>query len=611
VAVAALRWSVRLVAAQCAALALLLAAVHNGPLGWFAGGATAAVLALLGLGRWRGRWLSAWSGDALRYLSRPRTLPLPAGPAALLGFARPTATLGEAPATVEDAWGVVTVLDLGDTAGLLADAGPRLPAPTRLVPAAGPLPPGVQVTVQLLACVAQPAGSGPASTSYRQLTDGVVPVRQRALLVVRLSRVDGGWPGAELRGALSGAVRRLSRQLTGDGFDCRPLGPDGLRVALDDLVPGGSAGGTVREVWSGLVLGGRQQTCLRATGVHRLPAGELGSLVPRLLATPAGMVAVSVSAAGGAADLVIRLAGTSPAGLAAAVAAARQQATAAGLSLHRLDGDQRGGLAATLPLGVPPAIGAGPGPAGATALPAVAEGSTGPPASAEGPTELAVLPPAGLMLGRNRQDRPLTAGLFGPDPIRAVLLGGVRATQVLALRALALGAQVSVQTARPYAWEPFLRAISLPADAVALLPPGRLALPVPGPSRPQLVIVDVGPVGPAQPVPAAGWRASLVLRDELTVDDVDLLVRADLVVLQPLSPDEAALAGAALGLADGRDWLTRIPAGMVGAVARPGTGRATLRWALLSPTDLERQLIGSTERVAIDERSVRRSRAWA
>jgi hypothetical protein len=38
---------------------------------------------------------------------------------------------------------------------------------------------------------------------------------------------------------------------------------------------------------------------------------------------------------------------------------------------------------------------------------------------------------------------------------------------------------------------------------------------------------------------------------------------------------------------------------MVGAVAHPGTGRAALRWALLSPTPLERQLIGVTERVAI------------
>jgi hypothetical protein len=38
---------------------------------------------------------------------------------------------------------------------------------------------------------------------------------------------------------------------------------------------------------------------------------------------------------------------------------------------------------------------------------------------------------------------------------------------------------------------------------------------------------------------------------------------------------------------------------MIGAVAHPGTGRALLRWALLSPTELERQLIGSTQRVAI------------
>lgn len=180
-----------------------------------------------------------------------------------------------------------------------------------------------------------------------------------------------------------------------------------------------------------------------------------------------------------------------------------------------------------------------------------------------------------------------------------MLLGGVRAAQALTLRALALGAHVTVQTARPYAWEPFLRAVSLPADAIVLLPPGPVSLPPARPSAPQLVVVDVGPVASPQPVPAAGWRTSLVLRDEVGTGDSDLLLRADLVILQPLSAEEADLVGPALGLTEGREWLRRIPAGMVGAVSRPGTGRAALRWALLAPTDLERQLIGSTERVAM------------
>ena len=58
--------------------------------------------------------------------------------------------------------------------------------------------------------------------------------------------------------------------------------------------------------------------------------------------------------------------------------------------------------------------------------------------------------------------------------------------------------------------------------------------------------------------------------------------RADLVVLQPLRPGEAALAGATLGLGEGQEWLTKIRADMVGMV-----NRRTVRFALLSPTPLE------------------------
>ena len=587
----ALRWSGRLVAVQCAALLVLLGFVHGGPPVALVALPPAAAFALAGLGRWRGRWVSSWLGDALRLRTGSRGPRGPVDPAALLRFARPGAAFGDRPATIEDAEGVVAVLDLEDPGGLLADAGPRLPDPTRLVPAAGPLPPGVLVTVQVLVSVVQPAGPGLASASYRQLTEGAVPARQRGLLAVRLSRVDGGWPGAELRGALPGALRRLTRQLVRDGYPCRPLDADGARAAVGDLAPLQSPGGTVREVWSGLDVDGWRQTCLRATGVQRLPNGALGWLLPQLLTVPGvGRATAALVASAGGADLTVRIAGWSPDRLALAVDAARQQAAAAGLSLRRADGGQVHGLAATLPLALPPA-----------APPALASGQE---AAGAGPREgevgeLAALPPAGLVLGRNRHGQPLAARLFGSAPTRAVLLGGVRAAQALTLRALALGAHVAVQTARPYAWEPFLRAVSLPADAIVLLPPGPVSLPPAGPSAPQLIVVDVGPVASPQPVPAAGWRTSLVLRDEVGTGDADLLVRADLVILQPLSTDEAEVAGPALGLNDGREWLSRIPAGMVGAVSRPGTGRAALRWALLSPTDLERQLIGSTERVAM------------
>ncbi|MFD0822236.1 type VII secretion protein EccE, partial [Micromonospora zhanjiangensis] len=183
------------------------------------------------------------------------------------------------------------------------------------------------------------------------------------------------------------------------------------------------------------------------------------------------------------------------------------------------------------------------------------------------------------------------ARLFRPEATRVMLIGGMRPAQVLALRAMALGAQVVVQTARPQHWEPFVRAVSLPGQTVPVVPPGRPLGGTGSPLRPLLLVLDVGPVAAADQRAGSGWCATLVVRDELTELDTDALSRADLVILQPLRPDEATLAGTALGLGDSADWLTRIRSGMVGLV-----NRRVLRWALLSATPIESQLVGSPNR---------------
>src|SRR3712207_7540932 len=43
---------------------------------------------------------------------------------------------------------------------------------------------------------------------------------------------------------------------------------------------------------------------------------------------------------------------------------------------------------------------------------------------------------------------------------------------------------------------------------------------------------------------------------------------ADLLLLQPLRPDEATLAATALGLGDAAQWLTRIRPDMIGVINR-------------------------------------------
>jgi hypothetical protein len=412
------------------------------------------------------------------------------------------------------------------------------------------------------------------ATSYRQLTEGRVPGYERAVLAVRALRVDG-WSDEELRRALSGALRKVVRRLA--PVTARPLGEEATLRVLGELAHH-DGGQPARESWRAIRLGGLVQS------THRLrrwpdPRTEGGRrLVPRLLGLPATAITVVLGAGprGGApasvpVELSVRLAAGTPGDLSVAEQALRRLVHGLGGEVRRLDGDQLPGLTGTLPLA---RAGAG--------------GST-----ATAPLDAVELPlgTAGLMIGANRHGLPVTVRLFRPEATRIVLVGGVRAAQLIALRAMALGTRVVVQTARPRAWEPFVRGVGVPGGAIAMVPPGRPAGGAVGsPLHPLLLVLDAGPVA-VDPTPGPGWQATLVVREELTTADADTLARSDLAVLQPLDPTEAAVAGDALGLGGSAQWLTRIREDMVAVV-----NRRALRWALITPTPVEAQLIGPPTR---------------
>ena len=85
-------------------------------------------------------------------------------------------------------------------------------------------------------------------------------------------------------------------------------------------------------------------------------------------------------------------------------------------------------------------------------------------------------------------------------------------------------------------------------------------------------------------------RAATELSASL-VAERDALVAADAVVMQQLTDAETGVAASALQLSSLQGWFSRIPAEMV---ALAGQGR--LRWALLSPTSVERSLFHSLAR---------------
>ncbi|WP_327027309.1 type VII secretion protein EccE [Micromonospora sp. NBC_01739] len=552
------------------ALAVVVAASGRGPVALSAAAVLAAALLLLAWGRIRQRWLYEWSGIGLGYLTRRRALTTPGGPAALLDLVAPDTVrhpadlAGSSAVLFDDPGGVVALLEIGDRADLLGDGGRHLPSPAALLPADSDQAPPVRIQLVLSASAAPAirAGGGLSATSYRQLTHGRLAGWERGVLAVRVIRAEG-WSEEALRRTLAGTVRRIIRRF--GPLSIRPLGePAALRVFAELAHHDGRP---VRESWQAVRCGGLLQTTFR---LRRWPTAEGGGqLVPRLLTLPATAVTVSLHAEPGPTEgLTVRISAATPAELSAAARALRGLVTTAGGMVRRLDGAHLCGFTDTLPL-APPV-----------------------PATLGDGSELE-LPygSAGLVVGANRHGDPVTVRLFRPESTRVMIVGGVRAAQLLTMRAMALGCRVVVQTTRPQAWQPFVRGVGTPGETIPLVPPGRPVETEPGtPLSPLLVILDAPPPT-GGPRPGAAWQTTLLVRDELTPADADALGRSDLALLQPLSPAEAPIAGAALGLGEAADWLTRIRPDMVAVV-----NRRALRWVLLAGTPLEAQLIGRPSR---------------
>ncbi|MFI7076390.1 type VII secretion protein EccE [Micromonospora sp. NPDC049903] len=576
------QWSLRayrpvvgqVVTTQVAA-ALLVAAPGLGTLPTSAAVLLAGALLVGAWGRVRRRWLHEWLRLGTGYLARRRRVHRPTPLLDLVdpdAVVRPVELAGSPAAAIDDPGGLVALLDIGDAADLLGAGVRSLPPPTALLPArTADMPPvRVQLLLTVTAAPAVAAGGGPLATSYRQLTDGRLAGGERAVLAVRAVRV-AGWPEEELRRALAGTVRRVVRRLR--PLPVRPLGAPATLRMLAELAH--HDGRVPRETWQGVRCGG----LLQSTFVLRhSPTEPVGRLVPRLSALPVTATTVSLHAdteAPGRTDLTVRLSAATPAELSAAGRALEQVVTAAGGVLVRNDGAHLDGFAGTLPLALP-------------GQPVTRRRAPSTPPGTDAPESTLPYGSAGLMLGTNRHGGPVAVRLFRPESTRVMLVGGVRTAQLVAVRAMALGARVVVQTTRPHAWEPFVRGVGVPGRTIPLVPPDRPAqLPPATPLSPVLVVRDAPPPPPG-PRPGAPWQTTLLVRDELTPADADALARADLAVLSPLSRAGSAVAGTALGLGDAAQWLARSRPDMVAVV-----NRRALRWALLAVTPIEAQLIGA------------------
>lgn len=575
----------QIVAVQVALAAIGYAVVNRGGgTAWLVpvGGGLAALAVL----RWRGRWLYEWLPLAAGRLTGRRVGT--ADGSRILAGLHPGAVIEEA----DDGYGVLVTTDghtallaLGHPSDLVVEgdlaADGWADAIAATVSRADPQAQMPAVAVQLLvhavpAPLARLADTV-AGASYRQLTDGQIPAQRRAWLAVTARRGGPAWTEEWLRVAVLGAAGKAQRELVKAGLHGRPVTADEYRVALAEIMGlTGSTGGALRSHWAGL---GHGEHALYPVRLHRWPTRPVpGGLLRTLSAIPAGTVttALALDAPGqrpGAlrAGVALRLTGPGRQ-LGEATGALRQRLSGSGGALRRYPGEQLTGLIDTMPLGAPVRAGHR---ASAAAL-----GALGSP-----------LGQAGLLLGRNRRDVPVTLSLLRAEPTRAVLFGGPTVAGLLSLRALGLGAQLGIQTTRAERWSAFERgAAGLPLHLVALGQP--LALAPASEHRPQLILTDAGRHLVDLPPDTQAWRSHLLVRDELTRYDLDALAHADLVLLQPLPPEAASLIGTALGLPEAADWLPRIRPDMVAVIARTADGRRPLvRWARLTMTPTESQLL--------------------
>lgn len=199
---------------------------------------------------------------------------------------------------------------------------------------------------------------------------------------------------------------------------------------------------------------------------------------------------------------------------------------------------------------------------------------------------------AGVLLGHDRDRRPVQIRMFRPEPTRATLIGGLWACRFAAFRALAVGARVVIFTGQPEQWEGFGQWATGRADRVAVLPSER-PITVTASSRvPTLMIYDVGLLGAANRPALGPWQTQLTVLRQLTAYGFPAVQESNLVMMQRLGNEEAFTVSSVLR-------LTRQATQLLGALrddmlALVGGGADRYVW--VNPTSVEKSQFGAPHR---------------
>jgi ESX secretion system protein EccE len=177
------------------------------------------------------------------------------------------------------------------------------------------------------------------------------------------------------------------------------------------------------------------------------------------------------------------------------------------------------------------------------------------------------LPPAGLVLGFDRSNA-LVVRLFRSDPVRICVVSVGQLAQLIAYRALAVGAHVTVVTDAVAAWSRLVSAVPRGPAWLTVLPTGARVSATGSLARPSLV-VDATRDHQALPRWEQGdWQTFVSVQSTLEPADETRLRTYDLLVAQRLDEGAADVARRGFGLAKDRaSWLTQMPGGVVGVAA--------------------------------------------
>ncbi|WP_104530791.1 hypothetical protein [Wenjunlia vitaminophila] len=199
----------------------------------------------------------------------------------------------------------------------------------------------------------------------------------------------------------------------------------------------------------------------------------------------------------------------------------------------------------------------------------------------------------GVVIGIDRHEQPAVLGLFRPEQFDVLLVGGLWTAQVFALRAVATGARVAVETGRGPVWQPMAQAAGGGMQCVSVHAVGQVAPQGPSVSNPVLVVRDCGARPPRSRLAAGPWQSVLTVLPYLGPTAPRLIASAALVGVQRVSPQEAAVVGD----------LLRLPQAEVRTLSTLGDNvtlwctRRDRQLVMTQPTEAETALLGAPRRV--------------